>query len=158
MTIHQTGPTEALAILKRLVASLAYKPGWKFMILDMDRGQGCAGTTLAITTTQPDSWDHTKTVPLWHSMPVRSSTSATSTGRSTQAKPSSTSAAITEHGPSPHSKPAPTSTPSTPATTPSPRSRPTHKASTSTSPPPTPASASPTRPICRRRSRTSARP
>lgn len=47
MTIHQTGPTEALAILKRLVASLAYKPGWKFMILDMDRGQGCAGTTLA---------------------------------------------------------------------------------------------------------------
>lgn len=70
MTIHQTGPTEALAILKRLVASLAYKPGWKFMILDMDRGQGCAGTTLAITTTQPDSWDHTKTVPLWHSMPV----------------------------------------------------------------------------------------
>ena len=70
MSIHQAGPPEALAILKRLVAGLAYKPGWNFEIVDMDRGQGCAGTTLAITTTQPDSWDHTRTVQLWHSMPV----------------------------------------------------------------------------------------
>lgn len=70
MTIHQAGPPEALAILARLVSDLTYKPGWAFEIVNMDRGQGCAGTTLAITTTQPDSWDHAKTVSLWHSMPV----------------------------------------------------------------------------------------
>lgn len=36
--------------LERLVARLAYKPGWTFALRDMDRGQGSEGLTLDIVT------------------------------------------------------------------------------------------------------------
>lgn len=36
--------------LAHLVKRLEYRPGWKFLLADIDRGQGSAGLTLVITT------------------------------------------------------------------------------------------------------------
>jgi hypothetical protein len=68
--INQTGPTESLAILTELVKQLAYKPGWAFELRDVDRGQGCAGTTLLISARVPDSWNPAATIGFLHLMPV----------------------------------------------------------------------------------------
>lgn len=70
MTITQTGPAESRAILEDLVARLTYKPGWQFDLEDVDRGQGCVGTTLRISATVPDSWNPAESVDFLHLMPV----------------------------------------------------------------------------------------
>jgi len=70
MTIVQQGPAEARAILADLVKHLTYKPGWEFRLEDVDRGQGCSGTTLLISAKVPDSWNPTETIGFLHLMPV----------------------------------------------------------------------------------------
>jgi hypothetical protein len=70
VTIQQTGPAESLAILRELVTGLSYKPGWVFELRDVDRGQGCSGTTLLISATVPDSWNPQESVGFLHLMPV----------------------------------------------------------------------------------------
>jgi hypothetical protein len=37
-------------LLKEIVASLEYRPKWKFHLLDEDRGQGCMGLTFEVVT------------------------------------------------------------------------------------------------------------
>ena len=68
--ITQSGPAESREILADLVAGLTYKPGWKFELQDVDRGQGCSGTTLMISATVPDSWNPDESVGFLHLMPV----------------------------------------------------------------------------------------
>lgn len=67
--IVQQGPAESRAILEDLVRRLSYKT-WQFNLRDVDRGQGCVGTTLEIGAEVPDSWDPSKTVGFLHLMPV----------------------------------------------------------------------------------------
>lgn len=68
--IVQRGPDKALAILEQLVTELTYKPGWTFDLADIDRGQGCTGTTLRIAGTVPDSWNPDEPVTFLHLMAV----------------------------------------------------------------------------------------
>jgi hypothetical protein len=44
------------AELADLVAKLRYRPGWKFRLEDIDRGQGSSGLTLVITTCGYDTY------------------------------------------------------------------------------------------------------
>jgi hypothetical protein len=49
--------------LEQLVKSLRYKPGWRFFLEDIDRGQDSTGLTLVILVRVPDSyhpWDEIK--------------------------------------------------------------------------------------------------
>lgn len=43
-------------ILEELVSKLKYRPGWKFLLSHMDRGQGSVGLTLRITTLGYDAY------------------------------------------------------------------------------------------------------
>lgn len=67
-TMQQTAPYPA--ILSRLVASLAYKKGWRFQLADLDRGQGSEGLTLVINITGPNSYRPWVTISVNHYMPV----------------------------------------------------------------------------------------
>jgi hypothetical protein len=49
-----------------LVARLAYKPGWRFNLADIDRGQDCNGLTLIVTAVVPDSYDPETTIGVNH--------------------------------------------------------------------------------------------
>lgn len=42
--------------LEKLVESVAYREGWRFTLADMDRGQGCSGLTLVVTTLTVNSY------------------------------------------------------------------------------------------------------
>lgn len=57
-------------ILKGLVDSLVHRPHWCFELEDIDRGQGSAGLTLAITITCEDSYDHDRLRSVVHYFPV----------------------------------------------------------------------------------------
>lgn len=67
--IRQYGPRESVAILREIVPTIAYKPGWTFELEDVDRGQGCGGLTLMIGATVPNSVAD-GTVGILHLMPV----------------------------------------------------------------------------------------
>lgn len=64
--MKQTAPDPE--ILHELVDALTYRPGWRFELRDIDRGQGSEGLTLVITTSgynsyhrpaqYPHRWDH----------------------------------------------------------------------------------------------------
>ena len=54
MTMHQAAPFPI--ILGRLVDRLAYRPGWTFVLADIDRGQASKGLTLDITTSGYNSY------------------------------------------------------------------------------------------------------
>lgn len=59
-------------ILEELVAGLEYRPGWKFTLQDIDRGQGSEGLTLDIVTSGYNSY-HPERGPNYsvhHLMPV----------------------------------------------------------------------------------------
>jgi hypothetical protein len=43
--------------LDNVVRRLTFKPGWRFDLEDMDRGQGSKGLTLDISVTGPNSYD-----------------------------------------------------------------------------------------------------
>jgi hypothetical protein len=59
-------------VLHRLVAGLAYKPGWTFTLSDIDRGQGSEGLTLDIVTLGYDSYhpERGQHYSVHHYMPV----------------------------------------------------------------------------------------
>ncbi len=53
-------------ILADLVEELTYKPGWAFMLADVERGQGGEGLTLIIRITAPDTNAPYRTVNVVH--------------------------------------------------------------------------------------------
>jgi hypothetical protein len=57
-------------VLADLVAKLRYKPGWRFNIADLDRGQGSKGLTLTIEITGPDSYHPEQRITVMHYMLV----------------------------------------------------------------------------------------
>lgn len=57
-------------ILAGLVARLEYKEGWRFELVDLDRGQGSKGLTLRILLTCKDSYHPDKTFQVNHYMIV----------------------------------------------------------------------------------------
>jgi hypothetical protein len=59
-------------VLHRLVETLVYKPGWRFVLADIDRGQGSEGLTLDIITRGYDSYhpDRGENYRVHHYMPV----------------------------------------------------------------------------------------
>jgi hypothetical protein len=57
-------------ILEEIVEHLHYKPGWKFRLADVDRGQGSKGLTLIITITGPDSYHLDRNITVAHYMLV----------------------------------------------------------------------------------------
>ena len=56
--------------LADLVGRLTYRPGWRFGLLHMDRGQGSKGLTLQIFVSGPDSYHPEKTINVVHYMLV----------------------------------------------------------------------------------------
>lgn len=56
--------------LKELVAKTHYKSGWRFMLDDIDRGQGSEGLTLTIQITVPDSYNPDALITVNHYMIV----------------------------------------------------------------------------------------
>jgi hypothetical protein len=56
--------------LNELVDALRYKPGWRFDLYQLDRGQGSVGLTLVITIDTPDSYQPERTITVAHYMPV----------------------------------------------------------------------------------------
>lgn len=68
-TMRQEAPYPA--ILARLVASLGYKAGWRFQLVDdLDRDQGSRGLTLVINITGPNSYRPWEKISVNHYMPV----------------------------------------------------------------------------------------
>jgi hypothetical protein len=63
------GPDASMEILAELVPRITYKPSWTFVLTEIDRGQGCGGTTLLIGATVTDSVSGGTTNVL-HLMPV----------------------------------------------------------------------------------------
>jgi hypothetical protein len=57
-------------ILADLVGQLRYKPGWRFHLQHLDRGQGSTGLTLSIYVKGPDSYAPDTTIEVVHYMPV----------------------------------------------------------------------------------------
>lgn len=66
----QTAPYPV--VLAELVAGLTYRPGWRFYLSHIDRGQGSAGLTLDIVTLGYNSYhpEHGETYRVHHYMPV----------------------------------------------------------------------------------------
>lgn len=58
--------------LRELVEKLGYRPGWIITLEDIDRGQGCQGLTLVVTTKGYNSYhpEHGETYRVHHYMPV----------------------------------------------------------------------------------------
>lgn len=59
-------------MLASLVEKLAYRPGWTFVLGDLDRGQGSKGLTLVVTSVGYDSYhpDRGETYRVRHYFPV----------------------------------------------------------------------------------------
>lgn len=59
-------------VLYNLVERLVYRPGWRFSLTDIDRGQGSEGLTLIITTHGYNAYyvDHGESYRVNHYMPV----------------------------------------------------------------------------------------
>lgn len=57
-------------ILARLVERLSYRKGWKFELVDADRGQGSKGLTLAITVSTLNSYPPHNPIRVCHYMLV----------------------------------------------------------------------------------------
>lgn len=58
------------AELAQLVGRLTYRDGFEFFLGDQDRGQGCAGLTLVITVSTPDSYHPERIIRVRHLFPV----------------------------------------------------------------------------------------
>jgi hypothetical protein len=57
--------------LDKLVNACSYRPGWMVRLYDdYDRGQGCVGPTLVITTDTVNSYDHDQPKRVQHLFPV----------------------------------------------------------------------------------------
>lgn len=57
-------------VLAELVSRLRYKAGWRFSLVDLDRGQDSKGLTLIINITCPDSYHPEHTISVNHYMLV----------------------------------------------------------------------------------------
>jgi hypothetical protein len=57
-------------ILQSLVERLTYRPGWRFALTDMDRGQGSAGLTFYVVGTYPDTYSPDTLINVAHLFPV----------------------------------------------------------------------------------------
>jgi len=55
-------------VLDAMVRTLRYKPGWRFSLADLDRGQGSTGLTLVIHITGPDSYHPERQISVNHYM------------------------------------------------------------------------------------------
>jgi hypothetical protein len=66
---RQIGPDDATEVLARLVERVTYKPGWRFSLEEVSRGQGCEGLTLMIGATVRNSFADVN-VDVLHLMPV----------------------------------------------------------------------------------------
>lgn len=69
MRNRQVGPDAALDTLADLVSKMSYKPGWRFELQELDRGQGSVGCTLLIWADVVDSINGGMT-QVCHLMPV----------------------------------------------------------------------------------------
>lgn len=69
-TMRQTAPYPAE--LAELVQGIYYRPGWRFRLDDIDRGQGSEGLTLVVTTLGYNSYhpEQGETYRVNHYMPV----------------------------------------------------------------------------------------
>lgn len=69
-TMQQTAPWPE--ILESLVTRLEYRPGWRFALEDIPRGQGSAGLTLAIYSLGYDTYhpENGETYRVVHYFPV----------------------------------------------------------------------------------------
>lgn len=67
-TMQQTAPYPV--VLWQLVERLQYKPGWRFTLEDLDRGQGSKGLTLVIRVRTPDSYHPEQMIGVAHYMLV----------------------------------------------------------------------------------------
>jgi hypothetical protein len=65
---HQQAPWPAE--LEELIDKLKYKPGWRFWLDSLDRGQSCVGLTLTIAIRCPNSYDHETNIAVRHLFPV----------------------------------------------------------------------------------------
>ena len=57
-------------VLQSLIGGLAYKAGWRFQLVDLDRGQGSQGLTLVINITTPNSYHPEREISVHHFMLV----------------------------------------------------------------------------------------
>jgi len=64
----QTAPFPAE--LGDIVAELAYRPGWRFALEDLDRGQGSKGLTFVIVTSVADTYNPERPMNVAHYFPV----------------------------------------------------------------------------------------
>lgn len=67
---RQVGNQAATELLADIVPRIRYKPGWSFVLDEIDRGQGCEGLTLLISFTSPDSLNPLVMTEGVHLMPV----------------------------------------------------------------------------------------
>jgi hypothetical protein len=58
--------------LKRIVDEIIYRPGWAFVLDDLDRGQGSEGLTFQVCSKGYDTYhpDRGETYRVWHYFPV----------------------------------------------------------------------------------------
>lgn len=68
VVLYQTAPFPHM--LMSLTGALEYKAGWRFVLADIDRGQGSEGLTLVITITCPDAYHPDQVKSVVHYMPV----------------------------------------------------------------------------------------
>jgi hypothetical protein len=64
----QTAPWPVL--LESLVSRLRYRPGWRFTLDDLDRGQGSEGLTFTAIGVFPDTYNPQTTIRVQHLFPV----------------------------------------------------------------------------------------
>ncbi len=57
-------------VLAEMVEVLKYRPGWRFRLFDMDRGQGSVGLTLVIAVATTNSYPPYREMNVQHLMPV----------------------------------------------------------------------------------------
>jgi hypothetical protein len=69
-TYNQTAPDPI--ILRDLVSKLSYRPGWRFALDDIDRGQGSSGLTFIVVSLGYDTYhpDRGETYRVEHYFPV----------------------------------------------------------------------------------------
>jgi hypothetical protein len=57
-------------VLATLVEQLRYRPGWRFVLADMDRGQNSVGLTFIVVGLFPDTYNPDTEIRVQHLFPV----------------------------------------------------------------------------------------
>jgi hypothetical protein len=66
--MRQEGPYPE--VLASLVQRLTYRPGWRFSLEDIDRGQGSKGLTFTALGVYPDTYNPDQQIRVLHCFPV----------------------------------------------------------------------------------------